>query len=147
MAASDPTLAVLLIAHGSRRPAANADLFDLAARLERGGRHPIVEASFLELAEPDIATGGARCVERGATRVLLVPYFLATGVHLTRDLTAARRELAARFPRVRFTLGPALGPHPLLDDLVCARIDDAAALAADEPATPRSRIDDPGPDD
>ena len=31
-------------------------------------------------AEPDIAGGGARCVARGARRVLMVPYFLAEGV-------------------------------------------------------------------
>src|SRR5206468_10013 len=82
----------------------------------------IVEACFLELATPDIAAGGARCVARGARRVLMVPYFLSAGVHLLRDLTAARDRLRAQHPRVEFRLGPALGPHPLLDELVAARI-------------------------
>jgi sirohydrochlorin ferrochelatase len=113
---------VLLIAHGSREPAANDDLFDLAGRLAAAGTWAIVEACFLELAEPDIATGAKRCVARGATRVLLVPYFLSAGVHLCRDLTAARDELSARFPEVEFRLGPPLGPHPLIDELVAARI-------------------------
>jgi sirohydrochlorin ferrochelatase len=116
--------AVLLIAHGSRHQPANEDLLGLATRLERSGRHAIVEASFLELTEPDILTGGSRCVERGARRVLMVPYFLSAGVHLLRDLTAARDELKRRFPKVSFVLGPPLGPHPLLDQLVAARIDE-----------------------
>jgi sirohydrochlorin ferrochelatase len=114
--------AVLLIAHGSRESSANDDLHALAARLTAGGEHPIVVACFLELAEPDIPTGGDRCVARGATRVLMVPYFLSAGVHLRRDLTAARDELQARHPAVEFRLGPPLGPHPLLDALVAARI-------------------------
>ncbi|GIW86168.1 MAG: sirohydrochlorin cobaltochelatase [Isosphaeraceae bacterium] len=139
---SRPT-AVLLIAHGSRRPEANADLFDLASRLEASGSYPIVEPSFLELAEPDIATGGRRCVDRGAGRVLMVPYFLSTGVHLSRDLTTARRALSQRYPGVRFTLGPPLGPHPLLDQLVRLRIAETAEQTDDESAPTDSSIDDP----
>jgi sirohydrochlorin ferrochelatase len=112
----------LLIAHGSREPSANADLHDLAARLAASGEYPIVEACFLELAEPDIPTGGDRCVARGATRVLMIPYFLSAGVHLRRDLTAARDELSRRHSGVEFRLGSPLGPHPLLDSLVAARV-------------------------
>jgi len=117
----DPT-AVLLIAHGSRHVSANDDLHALAARFAARGEYPIVEACCLELAEPDIAAGAARCVERGAGRVLMVPYFLSAGVHLVRDLTAARDDLQQQHPTVEFRLGPALGPHPLLDDLIAQRI-------------------------
>ena len=118
----EPTTAVLVIAHGSRHEPANEDLRQLAARLAERGAYSIVEFCFLELAEPDIATGGERCVARGATRVLMVPYFLAAGVHLTRDLTAARDALRNRYPAVEFRLGPALGPHELLDRLVLERV-------------------------
>ncbi len=59
---------------------------------------------------------------RGANRVLMIPYFLSAGVHLLRDLTAARDSLSRLHPGVEFQLGPPLGPHPLLDELVVARI-------------------------
>lgn len=121
MTAEGPT-ALLLIAHGSRHAPANDDLHALVERLSAKGDYPIVEASFLELADPDIAAGGARCVARGARRVLMVPYFLATGMHLTRDLVDARDALRRRHPGVEFRLGPALGPHPLLDRLVEERV-------------------------
>ena len=127
--------AVLLIAHGSRHPAANDDLHRLAARFAEAGRYPIVEPSFLELAEPDIQAGGDRCVARGATRVLMVPYFLSAGVHLLRDLTAAREALGLRHPGVTFRLGQALGPDPLLDRLIAERI---GQLDADDGETPGS---------
>jgi sirohydrochlorin ferrochelatase len=121
--------AVLLIAHGSREQAANDDLHELAARLAAEGDPAIVVACFLELAEPDIPTGGARCVAAGAKRVLMIPYFLSAGVHLRRDLTAAREDLQARYPGVEVHLGPPLGPHPLLDSLVAARIRELEAAA------------------
>src|SRR4051812_49973503 len=123
--------AVLLIAHGSRHAAANDDLHRLAARFAEHGGYPIVEPSFLELADPDIQAGGDRCVARGARRVLMVPYFLSAGVHLLRDLTAARDALRRRHPDVEFRLGSALGPDPLLEQLVAERI---AQLDTDDEA-------------
>lgn len=127
--AGDGRTAILLIAHGSREESANRDLRELAGRLSGSGRdsRSIVVASFLELAEPDIAAGGEQCVASGAERVLMVPYFLSAGVHLRRDLTAARDELATRHPEVPFYLGPPLGPHRLLDELVAARIGELEA--------------------
>jgi len=113
--------ALLLIAHGSRQAEANDDLRHVAAELERRGR-AIVEASFLELAEPDIAAGGRRCVARGAARVVLVPYFLSAGVHVRRDLAEARRTLAEMHPAVEFVLAEPLGRHPALLDVVEERV-------------------------
>ena len=117
------TTAVLLIAHGSRHAPANDDLRRMAERVAESALHPIVEPAFLELAAPDIAAAGARCVELGANRVLMIPYFLAAGVHLLRDLTAARDALIAHHPGVEFRLGRPLGPDPLLEQLVAERID------------------------
>jgi sirohydrochlorin ferrochelatase len=129
--------AVQLIAHGSRQQAANDDLHELAGRLTAQGVYPIVEASFLELAQPDIATAGARCVRRGATRVLLIPYFLSAGIHLRRDLTAARDELSRRHPDIEFLLGSPLGPHPLLDHLVAIRVRELEGVAESTPGDDR----------
>jgi sirohydrochlorin ferrochelatase len=110
--------ALLLIAHGSRRPEANADLEWLAAGMRERGRYSIVQVSFLELAEPGIEAGGAACVESGATEVILLPYFLSAGVHVQDDLTKARNNLSSRFPGVRFVLAEPLGRHPLLLEIV-----------------------------
>jgi sirohydrochlorin ferrochelatase len=119
------TRALLLIAHGSRRPEANADLEFVAAALRERGRYPIVRVAYLELAEPNIETGGAQCVEAGATEVVLLPYFLSPGVHVIEDLAAARDNLSARFPHVRFVLAEPLGRHPLLVDVVEQRANEA----------------------
>jgi sirohydrochlorin ferrochelatase len=127
--------AILLIAHGSRQQSANDDLHDLAARISAQGTYPIVEPCFLELAEPALLAGGYRCVELGATRVLMIPYFLSDGVHLRRDLTAARDELVRRHPGVEFILGSPLGPHPLLDNLVAERIRELEPAKPENPVT------------
>ena len=50
---------LLLIAHGSRHAEANADLEFVAAQMRLRGSE-IVVAAYLELAEPNIESGGAR---------------------------------------------------------------------------------------
>src|SRR5688572_11831279 len=117
--------ALLLIAHGSRRAEANADLAFVADGMRARGRYPIVQGSYLELADPTILAGGALCVERGATEVILLPYFLSPGAHVRDDLVAARDELAGRFPDVAFRLAEPLGRHPLLLDVVDQRAREA----------------------
>jgi sirohydrochlorin ferrochelatase len=122
---SEPTKALLLIAHGSRKPEANADLEHVADAMRSRGRYPVVRVSYLELAEPSIAAGGAACVAAGASEVILLPYFLSPGVHVRDDLEDARAELAAAYPHVAFRLAEPLGRHPLLLDVVEQRARDA----------------------
>jgi sirohydrochlorin ferrochelatase len=122
-----PPTALLLIAHGSRRRAANADLDHVAEQLRARGTYAVVETSFLELTEPTIAQGGDACVRRGAKRVILLPYFLSAGVHVREDLASAQQELAGRFPEVDFRLAEPLGRHPLLLEVVADRAREAGA--------------------
>jgi sirohydrochlorin ferrochelatase len=121
------TLALVLIAHGSRHSDANDDTFHMAERLRERG-FPLVQAAFLELAEPDIDTAAEICVNQGAKRVVLLPYFLSAGVHVRRDLTAAAERLERRFSEVEFTLAEPIGRHPLLADVLVARTEESLPL-------------------
>ena len=121
--------ALLLIAHGSRRAEANAALDHVAAAMRQRAAYAVVQTSYLELAEPTIAQGGAKCVEAGATAVTMLPYFLSAGIHVREDMLEAQAELAERFPEVSFRLAPHLGLHPLLLDVVEARAKEAEVAA------------------
>lgn len=114
----EPRIALLLIAHGSRRPEANADLEFIAARIRERGRYPIVQVSYLELAEPRIDPGATLCVEKGATEVIMLPYFLSPGIHVVEDLVITRNQLSLRYPAVKFKVAEPLGRHPMLVDVV-----------------------------
>lgn len=124
--------AVLLIAHGSRRASANEDLIILARLLINRGPFQIVEVSYLELAEPSIPVAGSSCVDRGARRVLMLPYFLSAGVHVATDLEEFRQQLASRFPDVEFVLCPHLGLHPLMAEIVLDRLQEGNKAASEK---------------
>ncbi len=117
-----PVVAALLIAHGSRRPEANADLARLAELVRARGVYPIVEIAYLELASPTIPDGARACVSQGATEVRMLPYFLSAGAHVTEDLERFRRELSAEHDPVAFRLCAPLGLHPKVVDVVMDRL-------------------------
>lgn len=132
MSLTNEKTAVLLIAHGSRRAAANEDLVQLARLVAARGNYSIVEVSYLELVEPTIVNGGRACVQKGARQVLMLPYFLSAGVHVVNDLKAQRQALAAEFPQVEFLLCPHLGLHPSMADIVLQRLEEGLADKAPE---------------
>lgn len=117
-------IAVLLVAHGSRRPEANADLEIVARALRTRGRFAIVECSYLEIAKPTIPDGASRCVDLGATAVLMMPYFLSAGSHVTTDLQRHRTEFETLYPAVNFRLCDPLGVHPQMLEIIDDRLNE-----------------------
>lgn len=117
-------VAVLLVAHGSRRAEANHEVRGLADQLGETMPDLIVRSAFLELADPDIPTGIRECASAGARRVVVLPYFLTSGRHVTEDLPRLAAEAAAGLEHVVVEQAPALGQSPqilqFLVDMVMA---------------------------
>jgi len=119
-----PMRALLLIAHGSRRAEANADLDFIAAGVRARNAFDFVTTAYLELTAPTIADGGEACVTAGAAEVVLLPYFLSPGVHVREDLLEAMSVMQAKHPAVAFRLAEPLGRHEKLIEIVCERAEE-----------------------
>jgi sirohydrochlorin ferrochelatase len=130
--------AILLIAHGSRRPAANADLVRLAELVAAQRPGELIEIAYLELASPTIPEGLARCVARGATRIRMSPFFLSAGAHVASDLHEFRREFLLRHPQVEVRVCPPLGVHPRLVDVLLERLEETQPEPPGERESPRA---------
>jgi sirohydrochlorin ferrochelatase len=117
-------IGVIIVDHGSRRTESNEMLEQLAA-LFAGRfreRYGIVEPAHMEIAEPSIATAYARCVERGATRVIVAPFFLGPGKHWTGDIPRLTAEAAAKHPGTTYHVTKFLGIDELIMDLLDKRV-------------------------
>jgi sirohydrochlorin ferrochelatase len=119
--------AILLMAHGSRIPEANDAVHAIAAMAKEMTGCEIVEVSFREQHLPNIQQGIDACVAQGASRVLLLPYFLFVGAHVREDLPAEMAEAKKRYPRVEFAMGKHLGVHRKLAEIVAERIGEGLA--------------------
>jgi sirohydrochlorin ferrochelatase len=118
----DEQLAVILVDHGSRRDESNVLLLDVVQSFAEATGLPIVEAAHMELAEPSIATAFARCVARGATTVVVFPYFLLPGRHWNEDIPRLAAEAARQHPGLRYLVTAPFGLHPLMAEVIRQRI-------------------------
>jgi sirohydrochlorin cobaltochelatase len=119
-----PATTVLLVGRGSTDPDANAEVCKAARLLWEGRGFAGVETAFVSLAAPDVAAGLDRCRALGAERVVVLPYFLFTGVlpDRVRDQAAA---WAAAHAGTDVRCADVIGPAPELADLVLARYREA----------------------
>lgn len=119
--------ALLLIAHGSRRKQSNDEVVKIAERLKHScsGQYEIVHAGFLELAETLIPDGIARCVEDGATSIIVLPYFLNSGRHVVEDVPAIVEQTRQHYPQVDIKIAQHLGASDLMLDLLVSTADAA----------------------
>ena len=114
--------AILLMAHGSRITEANDAAREIARMVQEMTGYDIVEVSFREMHLPNIQQGIDACVAQGAERILLIPYFLFIGAHVQHDLPEELEEAMQRHPGVEMVMGPHLGVHRKLAEVVVERI-------------------------
>jgi sirohydrochlorin ferrochelatase len=101
-------------------------MWQVVEEIRARGVYPIVEVGFMECNEPDIPMAIAACVEKGASRIVAVPYFLHTGKHVADDLPSAIEEAHTCYPGVEFLMAEFLGRAPEMTDLLAKRAAEAA---------------------
>lgn len=112
--------ALLLVAHGSRRQQSNNEVTELADKLRDSCHddYKIVHEGFLELATPSIPEGIENCINDGATRVTILPYFLNSGRHVVEDVPDFVVSAKNRHPNIDIIIAPHLGASPLMVELL-----------------------------
>jgi sirohydrochlorin ferrochelatase len=118
------TTAIIIVDHGSRLAESNALLESVAKAFANrfANQYPIVEPAHMELAPPSIPDAYATCVARGATHILIAPYFLGPGKHWTNDIPNLTAQAAKQFPHTTHAVAPCLGLDDLMLDLLAKRI-------------------------
>ncbi|MFH8898711.1 sirohydrochlorin chelatase [Streptomyces coeruleorubidus] len=115
---------VLLVGRGSTDPDANAEVHKAARLLWEGRGYAGVETAFVSLAAPDVPSGLDRCARLGARRIVVLPYFLFTGI-LPDRVRLQTEGWAAAHPEVEVRSADVIGPEPELLDLVWERYAEA----------------------
>lgn len=113
--------ALLIVDHGSMRKEANLLLEDVADLLRNQKPGQIVHIAHMELAEPSIGQGIEACIRDGATEILIHPYMLSPGRHVTQDIPALVEESSRKFPQIKFTVTPPLGLHEKIGEVILER--------------------------
>jgi sirohydrochlorin cobaltochelatase len=123
---------LLLAAHGTRDQEGVAAFAALAARVAvlAGRDGTPVAGGFIELSAPALRQAVAGLAAASPGPVVAIPLMLSAAGHAKGDIPAALARERARHPGLTWTYARPLGPHPVLLDLLAARI----AAVSDDPA-------------
>lgn len=124
MAQPDPDMAVLLVGRGSSDPDANSDLFKMSRLFWERGKIKWVETAFMGVTAPLVNDGVERCIRLGAKRIVVLPYFLFTGV-LIKRMEGMVQRYTEQYPDIQFTLAHYFGFHPQLKEVFKDRVVEA----------------------
>jgi len=113
---------VLLIAHGTSAPGAEAIVEALADMLRARLPGCPLQVAYLCSADAGIEAGLGRLVGLGVTHVKVAPCFLFDGVHVREGVPAAIAAFRERFPQVMVSLGRSLGADARIADVLAERI-------------------------
>jgi sirohydrochlorin ferrochelatase len=118
-------IGIVIVDHGSRLEQSNRMLEEAAAQFATrfASKYSIVEPAHMELGEPSIATAFGKCAQRGANRVVVVPFFLGPGKHWTQDIPRLTAEAATKHSGVAYHVAPTLGIDDLILDLLNKRLE------------------------
>jgi len=122
---------IILIGHGS--PKKDANNIEIAGRLLHSAIHPncnnnCVKVAYLQFAEPDIKNAIKDCIDSGARKIIIHPYFLSNGMHVTKDIPEIIKEAKQLYPDIEFVFTEPLGIHEKLITIVVERIHNACGL-------------------
>jgi sirohydrochlorin ferrochelatase len=109
--------AVIILGHGSRSKGSETAVQAVVARI-RTGDHVIVEHAFLQYVPPTPQDALERCLAQNVDRVVIVPFFLQAGAHVTRDIPELVARARKAHPGVEIAVTDYVGAHPLMAKIV-----------------------------
>ena len=116
--------AILLIARGGSDPYANGDFYKITRLLWEKLDVPIVESAFMGVTTPSVEQGIERCIRLGAKKIVMLPYFLFTGVLMER-MAKMVEQFTEQYEDVDFLLANYFGYHPNLKKVLLERMEQA----------------------
>lgn len=115
----------LLTGHGSRQED-NGGLKRVALHLHTlmhpGCKKKCVRLAYLQFKKPTISQAIKNSVQAGAKRIIIHPYFLSNGIHVTKNIPELIEKAKVLYPDVEFICTAPLGSQEKIAEVVLASI-------------------------
>lgn len=126
---------IILVGHGSPRKEANR--MEMIGKILHASMHPgcagdCVQICYLQFEKPGLEETLAQAARSGAKRIIVHPFFLNSGMHVTKDIPEAIEGVKSLHPGPDFILSEPLGISAELVDVARERIMEACGLVPPE---------------
>jgi len=112
--------ALLIVAHGSRRPDAGGVMERVCQDVAHRVSFPVA-LGYLQFQRPSVEEAIAELFHRGIRSLVVVPAFLSWGTHVTEDLPRLLQMMKKQYPGMRLFLAEPLGYDERLADILLVR--------------------------
>jgi sirohydrochlorin ferrochelatase len=128
----------IVFAHGSSIESANEAVRVVAQSAAERDGWKMFEAAFLEGGRPNLSEAVNKLIDRGASTLIVLPYFLTLGLHLQRDLPYLIESLRCKHPEVEIQVTAPLDGHHAMVDALLDRAHQAEGSAKSAPGPDES---------
>ena len=119
---------VIVAAHGSRQKASAAEVAALAKKLDvkvkTDGSNDIQQVvhAFLQFCDPSLETVIQELADSGVDEMVIFPFFISAGSHVTTDIPRAVETARQKHPHVQFRITRHLGILDAVEDLILQEV-------------------------
>ncbi len=117
-------LAIVLTAHGTKDPKDSAVVFEYSQELEQLLNLPIY-TGFGEFIQPSTLTALLQAAQKGANKIVLLPYFLFSSPHTMQDLENYIQQFHQSYPDTLVIKANPIGKHALIPQILKDRFQEA----------------------
>lgn len=110
---------IIFVAHGSKKDQSNEDFKKLVDEIShKDTTYGLKKAAFLELASPDIKSVVTEFIINGVKEIVIYPFFLNKGKHVSADLPKLVEELKKEHRNIVFKLLPYFGESEEIKNII-----------------------------
>ncbi len=126
---------VILVGHGS--PKKDANRMELAGKLLENalygeGEEGMVKAAYLQFETPGLEETIEKAALAEPARIIVHPFFISPGVHVTKDIPEIIARARARYPQIEFLYTEPLGIPAELINVAKERVRAARGISPSE---------------
>ena len=116
---------IIIVGHGSSEEGADntAQVAELLhAMLHKDCNKDCIRVAYLQFMEPDLKKVIGEAASGGAGKIIVHPYLLSSGYHVTKNIPETINWARQEFPDIEFVYTQPLGSHKKLAEIVLERI-------------------------
>jgi len=116
--------ALIIAAHGSRKKESNKEVVSLTEHVAKKtmGSFEKVEHAFLQFCDPLLETKINELVKKGATDIVIFPFFIGSGNHILVDIPGLIKKAGLAHAHVKFKLTRHLGKLKAIEDVIIREV-------------------------
>lgn len=118
MIKNNEKIGIIILAHGSRIEKANRLVYNIVNFVKTKGKYKVCEPAFLQNVMPDLETSFRKIASKKVSKIIVVPFFLFVGNHVSRDIPKKLQKLKEEYPNIKLIYTQSLGKDKRIANIV-----------------------------